>query len=254
MFYKIKKFKDSIILIYKATVQSKKFNIGYYLILRFMFDVLFVNTINMIKFKKLDINFFKYVNKNYNITYNWFNGKTHIWFFFIKKFKFLNKNIKVLELGSFEGLSIVFLFYLFNKKLVIDSVDIINKNSKYYRNFLYNTKKINNLTFYNVWTKKFFNKKNNKKYNLIHIDASHYYRDVFFDAKKSFELLKKDGLMIFDDVVHNWTKKRPKYQGHTEFHNVVGGVLLFLEYVKTKKYKIKILYVGTILILQKKSI
>jgi len=41
-----------------------------------------------------------------------------------------------------------------------------------------------------------------KKFNLIFIDGSHEYEDVKSDIEKAFKLLKKPGVIFFDDL--NW--------------------------------------------------
>ena len=46
-----------------------------------------------------------------------------------------------------------------------------------------------------IWTEL----QDNEKYDFIYIDASHEPDDVMSDAVLSFELLKQDGLLIFDD-------------------------------------------------------
>ena len=251
---KIKNFKDAIKILYKSTFQLKKFKVGFYLILRFLFDLVFVYLVNIKKYKKIKTKFYNVI-KNNKVSYNWFGDNVQIWFYFFKKLNFLKKkNIKFLELGSFEGLSILYLFYLYGDRIEIDSVDVLDKKTIHFKNFLKNTKKIKKLTFFNKWTKHFLVEahKKKKQYDIIYVDASHYYEDVFFDAKICFQLLKGGGIMIFDDLVHNWTKKKSAEEGHMECHNVIGGVLLFLDYLNQKKTKIKILYVGKQLIIQKK--
>jgi predicted O-methyltransferase YrrM len=41
--------------------------------------------------------------------------------------------------------------------------------------------------------------KKREKYDFIYIDGSHFARDVLFDAVLGFEMLKDNGLLVFDD-------------------------------------------------------
>ena len=49
-------------------------------------------------------------------------------------------------------------------------------------------------------------------YDLIYVDGSHRAADVLFDAVLAFELLKVEGVMIFDDYL--WQSERPGAQDH----------------------------------------
>ena len=42
----------------------------------------------------------------------------------------------------------------------------------------------------------------NKKFDFIYIDGSHYYDDVLNDAVNSFNALKENSYILFDD--YNW--------------------------------------------------
>ena len=160
----IKKFTDGIKLILISTFQLKKFKFGFYLILRFFFDTLFIYSTIILRYKKIKIAFDNEVSKNNNLSYNWFGNNVQIWFHHLKILNFVDKkNIKFLEIGSFEGLSILFLFYLYGDRIEIDSVDILKKKTKHYKNFLKNTKNIKKLAFFNMWSKDFFSRSHKKK-------------------------------------------------------------------------------------------
>jgi hypothetical protein len=234
----MKKFIHSIILIIKATLQLKKYNIGIYILLRFILDIVFIYIVNKIKYKKIKIIFYNHYKKKLNISFDWFQNNAQIWFFFLKKFQLFNKKISILEIGSFEGLSINY-YYKFLNKINVTAVDPLDKTTKYFKNFKRNTKNLKNFNFFNLNAKQFFKKKFNKKYDLIYIDSSHLYKDVFFEGKESLKLLNKGGILIFDDLLHS----RENY----EYKNVIGGIILFLNLVRN----IKIHYIGHQLIIQK---
>ena len=247
-FKNLKKFVNGIILIIRSSLQIKKYNIGVFIIIRFILDIFFIYLVNIIKYKKIKNIFFNHYNKKFYITYNWFGNNAQIWFFFFEKFKLFDKKISILEIGSFEGLSIIF-YYKFLKKINVTSVDCLDKNTVYFKNFKRNTKKFKNFYFFNVNARQFFKINKNKKYDLIYVDSSHVYKDVFFEGKKCLKLLNNKGILIFDDLLYTRTFKKKKHA----FKNVIGGVMLFLDWAKKIKndYKIKIHYVGHQVIIQK---
>ena len=75
------------------------------------------------------------------------------------------------------------------------------------------------------------------------MNSSHCYKDVLFEVKKSLKLLNEGGILIFDDLLYTRAIKKKNY----EYQNVIGGVILFLNWAKN----IKILYVGHQVIIQK---
>ena len=238
----IKKFINGIILIIKATLQTKKYNIGFYILIRFILDIFFIYFLNIIKYKKINKNFFNHYNKKKKITFNWFGNNAQIWFFFFEKFKLFSKKISILEIGCFEGLSIIY-YYKFLKNINVTAVDSLDKKTEYFKNFKKNTKNLKNFIFFNINAKKFFKRNKQKKYDLIYIDSSHWYKDVLFEGKKAYILLNKGGILIFDDLLYTRAVKKKNY----EYKNVVGGVILFLDWAK----KIKVHYIGHQVIIQK---
>ena len=238
----IKKFINGIILIIKVTLQTKKYNIGFYILLKFILDIFFIYFVNIIKYKDKNKIFFNHCNNKINTSFNWFGSNAQIWFFFFKKFKLFSKKISILEIGSFEGLSIIY-YYKFLKNINVTAVDSVDKKTEYFKNFKKNTKNLKNFIFFNINAKKFFKRNQQKKYDLIYIDSSHWYKDVLFEGKKSLKLLNEGGILIFDDLLYTRAIKKKNY----EYQNVIGGVILFLNWAKN----IKILYVGHQVIIQK---
>ena len=238
----IKKFINGIILIIKVTLQTKKYNIGFYILLKFILDIFFIYFVNIIKYKDKNKIFFNHCNNKINTSFNWFGSNAQIWFFFFKKFKLFSKKISILEIGSFEGLSIIY-YYKFLKNINVTAVDSVDKKTEYFKNFKKNTKNLKNFIFFNINAKKFFKRNQQKKYDLIYIDSSHWYKDVLFEGKKSLKLLNTGGILIFDDFLYTRGIKKK----NCEYKNVMGGVILFLDWAK----KIKVHYIGHQVIIQK---
>ena len=192
---------------------------------------------------------FKKIYKNGSYSFDWITGNSHN-FLIIKKFfesrnieskinmmsnhKNYLANLRILEIGSFEGYSAnLFNKIFFNPEIYcVDPWMTYSEHpslnfKKIEKNFDKNTKKINVKKF-KMSSFDFF-KKNNKNYDLIYIDGSHKADDVFYDAMKSFKILKKGGILFFDDFL-----------GATIFDNkqVIDGVALFLNKINSNNLKL----------------
>jgi len=123
---------------------------------------------------------------------------------------FLNLSINYLEIGSFEGRSTVFIAEQKNIESVM-AVDTFEGSDEYdnnvsfetvYNNFKYNLSLMNkkNINFLKDTSDKFFIN-NKSRFNLIYIDGSHHYENVKKDFINSYNCVKKNGIMIFDDFL-----------------------------------------------------
>ena len=157
---------------------------------------------------KLDDKFFSY-ERFYNIL-----------FIFISLKKNFNDNLKILEIGSFQGGTAIVLLNLFKKSNleIVDtwSDDFIEGNKDYKEIKFDKVEDIfnQNMSKYRARVKKFksssenffkakLDKKNNqdKKYDIIYIDGSHKYEDVLLDAHNCLKFLNVNGTIIFDDFL-----------------------------------------------------
>ena len=230
-------------LIFKSIFQTKIFKTGFYLLLRFYLDIIFIFLLNKIKYSNVNQSFNKFCLENYKFTYNWFGSNPQIWYYIFKKFNFLKEKVNILEIGTFEGRSAAFFYKYLNVKKLI-TVDLMKTDSTEYENFKNNSKKFINCNFYNLKSDKFFKEfKLQEEFDIIYIDGSHFYEDVLNDAICSYKVLKKDGIIIFDDFLY--TRQTRRF-GRPEFNNVIGGVLYFLN-----QKKMKIIYVGHQVIVKK---
>jgi hypothetical protein len=198
------------------------------------------------KRKKYNDNF---KNEELNINAKWFKNNAFYWDIFFNKFSLYRKKLQILEIGSFEGYSSVFFLKNF-KNSKLSCVDMwknnqeqkefnMNKIEKTFDKNTYIYKK--NLLKFKQSSDLFFKKNcNKKKFDIIYVDGDHFYKTVFRDLTNSYYVLKKNGLMIIDDLQYNFYKN-PNY-------NPISSIVIFL----TIFYKeIKILKVTNQIIIKK---
>ena len=164
------------------------------------------------KFKKENINFLK----NKQITHDYFSSHSYYFFSIFKE----NITDKVLEIGSFEGNSSMFLArYLRDSKIYcVDNwegtEEYQNLNFKTLeQNFDNNIKEFNNIEKFKCKSDVFF-KNNNAVFDLVYIDGYHDADQVMKDFKNSWKVLKKNGVIICDDYIWQFSKnikKNPCY-------------------------------------------
>ncbi len=156
-----------------------------------------------VKFQPSLVNEIEYFKKKYKFNYDdWFSYNINVW----KKVLNSLEEIKYLEIGSFEGRSAVFVGELDNT-IEVTCVDTFQGSNEHpdinfdlvYKNCSDNLDKLNkshNL-FKNTSHNFFLN--NNKKFNVIYIDGSHFFSDVKEDFINSMECLEDNGILICDD-------------------------------------------------------
>jgi len=200
------------------------------------------NNISQIKqFKRI------YIEGSYS--FNWTTGNSHNFLTIEKVLKNIrmssaafvwedNKknlsNLRILEIGSFEGYSV----NIFNKIFTQPEIYCVDPWIPYSehpnldfnqieKNFDKNTVNLN-IKKFKMFSSDFF-KNNNKNFDLIYIDGSHMSDDVFFDAMESFKILNKNGILFFDD-----------FFGHLIFDNnqPIDGVVRFLNTINTNSLKL----------------
>lgn len=187
-------------------------------------------------------NYFKNLINRFRFSNDWFTNNIPNWLYVFEKIE-SNKINYILEIGSYEGMSSKFLLNYFDNAQ-IDCVETFTGSDEHSNidflkvesNFKFN---LNNhqerYRLFKMNSKNFFNNKLFRKqfYDLIYIDGSHYKDDVYDDAVNSFEILNKNGIIIFDDFLRKYYVDSDK--------NVIGAVFKFIE-----KYsnKIEIIFIG----------
>ena len=174
-----------------------------------------------------------------NFSSDYFSVNIPYWLMLFKKCSINEKNIKALEIGSWEGMSSLFILTELPKadltcvdtwegsdeqknQDVLKSIEThFDLNLEIYKN---------RLTKFKGTSFSFFNSCNERaQFDLIYIDGSHYCDDVICDAIKGFEQLKVGGVMIFDDYFWNYYK-RP-------IDNPAGAINAFLK-LKSGTYEL----------------
>lgn len=146
---------------------------------------------------------------------DWFTANIPTWLMAFRKSDYDKKNeLNCMEIGSWQGLSAVFTLYYFerakltcvdtwegadeHKSGAASTSDILSKVEETFEGNL--SKYKDRLTKYKGTSYQYFNDNFKKdRFDLIYIDGSHHSDDVLVDAIKAFEMLKVDGLLIFDD-------------------------------------------------------
>ena len=152
-------------------------------------------------------------------TSDWFSWHKDKWDKYISELS-IKDNLRCLEIGSFEGRSTLYILqnYCKGNNSTIDCIDTWNGSVEHdkniydldnlYNRFINNTKEyidnkklvINRGESKQILIQFLYN--NKQKYDFIYVDGSHLACDVLMDVVLSWELLKDNGIMIFDD--YNW--------------------------------------------------
>lgn len=202
----------------------------------------------------LELNEFRGLANRHDFTNDWFTGNIPLWAKNTKELAsyFNLKNLNALEIGSWEGLSSL---YMMSNSIVsnLTCVDtwagadehqgtsaVQSIEEKFDRNLnLY----LNKIQKFKGTSYQFFNQcAPDIKYELIYVDGSHYCDDVMIDAIKAFEHLNVGGILIFDDFLWIYYKNL--------LDNPAGAINNFL---RLKKGQYKILSVDYQLTIQKIS-
>ena len=173
--------------------------------------------------------------KEKSFSNKWFLNNFDIFSFFLPQDK--NSKFNYLEVGCFEGLSSFFVLseYKAVDATLLDIWDMPNPNSKtlsHNFNSIENTFD-DNLSRFNftkikddsvIAMRKLF--KQNKSFDFIYIDGSHNGEDILSDAIEAFKILKKEGLIFFDDFLqHDKNRTLQSYEGIEKFLTLYSNYL-----------------------------
>jgi len=148
-------------------------------------------------------------------TYDWFSNNIASWTTLLAEFKG-KPNLKFIEIGCYEGRATRWLLdnILTHDSAIIDVIDTFEGSMEHeggmvehlYEKFLANIPEVETKVL--VYTgrsqeilgERFFP----NFYDFVYVDGSHIAKDVLMDGMLAWPLLKKGGIMIFDD--YKWDK------------------------------------------------
>lgn len=153
--------------------------------------------------------------REYIFTQDWFSGNIFNWTHFLQDLKD-KPNLRFLEIGSYQGRSTVWLLenILTHDTSTITCIDTFEGSAEHLKDYQYDLQTLFKVFCHNIYN--FKNKVNivknksqivlkqiNEQFDFIYIDGDHTASSVIEDAILSFSLLKKGGIMIFDD--YEWS-------------------------------------------------
>ena len=178
---------------------------------------------------------------------DWFSYNIKYLVRILYKYSYINKTIKILEIGSFEGRSALFFLKTLNNSKItcVDTFQASEENydknfNHIYKNFKKNLEPYNERVSVFVGTSDLFFNQNKEIYDLIYIDGHHKYDYVLRDARNGFNCLKPGGIMIFDDFLWSY------YSDINQ--NPIGAIKKF---VSNNLFKLKIISINYQLIIMK---
>lgn len=192
------------------------------------------------------LNKIKYLKKNHNYLFDEIFSEHNVIFASMSCSKYYKlKNI--LEIGTYNGKNAAFLAELLPKSK-IDTVDLPDDHSDFIntygreeivirKKFIYDRnqliKKFQNLNF--IQKNSIFLNSFQKKYDLIWIDGAHGYPMFTIDFVNSLNLLKKNGVILCDDVIL-------KNQLNDKFYNSSATYETLSVFAKEKIIKFSLFY------------
>ena len=179
-----------------------------------------------VKYSKEKTDFIDKIS-NKNFSNKWFLNNFEIFNYFLPENK--NEKFNYLEIGCFEGLSSFYVLsqFKFVNAYFLDIWDEPNKNSKSLTGDFNKVEKLfdKNLSKFDftkikddsvISMRKLLRK--NMNFDFIYIDGSHNGEDILSDAIEAFKILKKGGLIFFDDFLqYEINRKIQSYVGIEKF-------------------------------------
>lgn len=176
---------------------------------------------------------------NYIFTEDWFSSNVNNFINYLEEFKG-KPNLNFLEIGSYQGRSSVWLFenILTEPTCKLTCIDTFegsvehteHQKSNLFEIFNHNIREFSNRVHIIRGYSQQMLRRLEGEYDFIYIDGDHRASSVLEDAILSFSLLKKGGIMIFDD--YEWGEP-PR----TDLNLPKQGIDAFLN-VYSDKYEI----------------
>ena len=143
--------------------------------------------------------------REYEFTVDGFTQNIPVWKKVLEQFK-SKPNINYLEIGIFEGRSMFWMLenILTNSTAKVTGIDVFLREDikkTYYANLELSglSDKVTTIEDYSQLAMR---KLPLESFDIVYIDGSHVMNDVLEDAVLSWRLVKKGGILIFDDYCH----------------------------------------------------
>jgi predicted O-methyltransferase YrrM len=184
---------------------------------------------------------------HYDFSNSWAAGNLPLWIWLINR-KIESKELKILEIGSYEGQSAI-IFLNLAPDSQITCVDTWRGSDEHPEDMYSQVEArfdSNTSTYMSRITKikqtsdSFFQQHSDEKFDLIYLDGSHRREDVLRDGLQAFDALKPGGFLIFDDFLWFFYPEARD--------NPVGGIA---EFARLLRQRLSIVYVGYQIVLKK---
>jgi predicted O-methyltransferase YrrM len=151
-------------------------------------------------------------DKNLVFSTDWFSMRSATWISVLGRVQDFQSPLRVLEIGSWEGLSGSFLLYLFPSARItcVDTWEGSDEHGGRFNvrqvedNFDSNLAKFpDQFEKMKQTSRDYFHALTNQSFDLIYIDGSHHFIDVLADAFAAHEVLASKGIIVFDD--YEWS-------------------------------------------------
>lgn len=158
---------------------------------------------------KIDQNWLDFRDKELEFTTDWFSMRTPAWDWALRHHFTHFKSPRVLEIGSWEGLSANFILKtLPNASLTcVDTWEGSDEHSGHKlgdveARFDRNVQRFKGrITKWKGRSQDFFRSAGKEKFDFIYVDGSHHFIDVLVDSFLSHEVLRIGGMVVFDDYL-----------------------------------------------------
>lgn len=199
---------------------------------------------------KINRNWLDSRDKDLDITTDWFSMRTPAWDWVLRHHFAQVRSPRVLEIGSWEGLSANFILRALPEAHLtcVDtwegsdehvSQDFSGVEARFDRNLERFQQRI---TKWKGRSQDFLRTREHEEFDLIYVDGSHHFIDVLVDSFSCHEILRPGGIMVFDDYLWD-VYENPR-------NNARRAINIFLAHHR-RRYKV--LHAGYQLFLLKQS-
>lgn len=162
------------------------------------------------RMRDVDSSWLEYRDRRLEYTTDWFSMRTPAWRWILDNELPPSRVHKVLEIGSWEGLSTSYILRSFPDAHITcvdtwegsdehtfdhDLHDIEDRFDRNVRRFASRVSKIKKTS------NSFFREVSDSSFDLIYVDGSHHFTDVLADAFCSHKVISRGGVLIFDDYL-----------------------------------------------------